>query len=395
MEASQGSSPRWWSRQLPPVVDASFYGLFFTVGLVVTLWFWLTPLILNDQWPWVRAGGIMVGLAAWAVYVWFFEPVYRLLETELPLPGTNAPSAENLRRARNVASGAYLAWVLPAAVYPAIFVGTATASTITGDPSFLEWILVFASFVAFAVWGARILPSLRLARRVWARRLGRPPRASTRVVGEDVLGRTPFLGALLGVIVLVLLVAPIGVVSTVGALANRSKNGTQRWLDAGEVVRLTNGVELTAPAGWTARLTTGNPLEVKWGILESASLSSDSETEDGFIYVSVIGRDAPRNVQDPAAIAESAREHSREAYGPVVFNYRGWEGTAAVTQVPLNMQPEGTLNYDLWVRLQMPSGGGWLCISAGSEVLGVTDASQPVEMARRLIDFVELRLSDE
>ncbi len=385
METPEVIAPRWWSRRLPPWVDASVYGVFFSVGLTALLWLWLLPLMFSRHSPWIYAGGAVVACASLAAYVWFFTPIYPLLELELPLPRDGAAPAP-LRLARDVASGSVLWWVLLASVYPSVFVGTAIGSTIAGDAQLAYWALTLFSFGIAAILGTRLLPAIRMARPLWAKRLGQVPDSGTAIASPSVLR-----DALLGVLLLSLLVAPASVNAAAGAMRYRAEWGAQQWLKAGEKATLATGATFTTPPNWSAHLQTGESFDTSIGITQSAYLSDDSSKGEGSIHISLLGDDVYPQMHDPARLAESAGERpDGEAFGPESVAYDGWRGFASATDDYLTLRMAGVNQYTVWIRLE-DSAGSALFISTDTDVIGDDEVEHPAELARRLIDFIDLR----
>jgi len=385
-----GLSQRWWSRPLPPVVDALVWGSYSALGIACLVQVSLLPYLFVSSGRWLPFAPFAVFAVVLVVFVWFFTPLYPMLDTEFPLPeARTGRDARDARLARSLASGQSLGTAALSAIWPCIFTAGAVYGFIRGDVGLFSWLLVLVSIAVFAALGMRVLPQLRRVLPLLASRTGRSPRTSEDPSSSAVARVHRPLDALLGVVLLLALVAPAAIGTALSSLEYLEANGRRQVFSDGEVVRLANGTEFTTPPGWRTSLATGDPLDAKFGIRQSAILSPERGTDAGSVQVSVMNHDADPRFRDPSRLAQSAREHRTDVYGPSSIVHRGWRGKVTVASDDTAKRIQGIVRYSVWVELDAP--GGRLFISTDNLVLGVSDASQPEELARRLIDLTGLR----
>lgn len=382
-------------------MDAAVYGLVSAFGVAAWVGFSAMAFAPISAWPWLLPVVAAIFVATLIAFIWFFTPIYPLLEVELPLPeGATAAESRAVKQLRSLAGGGHLGAVVLAALYPCLLVASAVSGALVGETSASLLLLAVVSFTVVALWGSRIVSRLPLVTPIWARRLGR---GGDDMRSSEAAPRTHGMNAAAPVLVAAAVLfgfvapMPVGLV-----LANaRDIDAYGRWqsFESGDSVQLANGVELAVPEGWRGSVRTGDPLDAQMGIKERAILTPGDYTIDGAIHVEVLEATGTTRTPNPARLAASARESTgtttpREVYGPSVVEYAGWTGTAAVTNDDLAMRTRGILKYTVWVRLRAPAGAE-LFISADNELLGSNQVSDPELLARQVIDLLEIRMSED
>ncbi len=391
-----GSNSSWWTRPLSPWVDAALSGALFAFGCTA-LAFWLLAFDhdgLESTPPWSVLGLALVAIGSGVSFVWFFGPVYQLIEP--PAAGAERSLVKVHARMKTLAVGNPLAWLAAFAAGTApilgmgVYLGVPAGSALR---SFAVSALLFSPLTAaLAVGVYKLGPGLPAAARLWSIRIGRStPRDTPAILSGRSARAASWLAVLLMLIVYALLVSPSMVLFAVQANQQVSQTGYERLVSGGSVIALTDTVSISYPENWEGVLTWDSPSDADMGLSRSISMQAPDETMR--ISFGVPNElDEPR-VGDPEQLISHKDTYGDRLVGPEPVAYGGWTGSAA--WLTLLATGPGREGYMLWANLTNAA-GETVYLDAYLGIDSELDGhSGPAEATQAAIKLVGLEASSE
>ncbi len=391
-----GTNSRLWTRPLSPWVDAALSGTLFAFGCTA-LAFWLLAFDhdgLESTPPWSVLGLALVAIGSGVSFVWFFGPVYQLIEP--PPAGAERSLVKAHARMKTLAVGNPLAWLAAFAAGTApilgmgVYLGVPAGSVLR---SFVVSALLFSPVTAaLAVGVYKLGPGLPAAARLWSVRLGRnTPRDTPATLSGRPARAASWLAVLLASAVYVLLVSPSMVLFAVQANQQVSQTGYERLVSGGSVIALTDTISISYPENWEGLLTWDSPSDADMGLSRSIWMQAPDETMQISFGVPN-DLDEPR-AGDPELLVNHQDEYGDRLVGPEPVAYEEWTGTAAWLALPATGPgPEG---YMLWAKLTSAA-GETVYLDAHLDIDSELDGhSSPAAATEAVIELVGLEASSE